>query len=139
MRDADAVAKREREALTERENAPPRLAERDADPGTEVQAGGVGTVVTFRVHATVRSSVWLAAAVSRIVASVALAASSTRSVWFMARVLQPPAMPAAVHEAGGDQQLGIMASRLAKTTEERRVGAPRSSAQTSHALVPPEL
>ena len=136
-READGLLARlgDRDALTDRD----ALRDREGVPVAFPHAGSAGAAVAFRAHATVRFSVWLAAAVSRSVASVALAASSTRSVWLMARVSQPPAMPAAAHAAGGAQHVGEMASRLAKTTDASRVGAPRSSAQYSHALDPPEL
>ena len=52
------------------------------------------------------------AAVSGTVASVLLAASRTLIVLLMARVLQPPLMPAAVQAAGGTQHDSVIDARL---------------------------
>ena len=71
--------------------------------------------------------------------SVAPWSSSTRSVWLMARVSQPPAMPAAVQDAGGVQQVLMMAARLLKRMDLMAVGAVRLTCQNSEALTPTEL
>ena len=68
------------------------------------------------------------------------APSSTRSVWLMARVSQVPAMPAAVHAAGGVQHAVVKGARLVKITEATGGAlAPRSTIQNSEAVVPAEL
>jgi len=112
----------------------------DADaPRDSVAVGNAeGDMVALGVaHAKV--SVWLSADVSRSDATVALLASSTRSVLLMARVSHVLAMPAAVHAAGGVQHPVTCGLRLAKTTDLSSVGEPRSTHQNSAEPDPPEL
>jgi hypothetical protein len=112
----------------------------DADAPRDSVAVGVAVAVLVALgvaHAKV--SVWFSADVSRSDATVALLASSTRSVLLMARVLHVLAMPAAVHAAGGAQQPVTCGLRLAKTTDLSSVGEPRSAHQNSPTPDPPEL
>jgi hypothetical protein len=76
--------------------------------------------------------------VRRKAARVFEEASSTRNVWLIARVSQVPAIPAAVHAAGGVQQYGVNSTRLMNVTEERTKAAPKSTCQNSAALLPSE-
>jgi hypothetical protein len=112
----------------------------DADAPRDSVAVGVGDAVGVLLgvaHAKV--SVWLSADVSLSDATVALLASSTRSVLLMARVSHVLAMPAAVHAAGGDQQPTICGLRLRKLICFSTVGVPRSTHQNSSEPDPPEL
>ena len=86
----------------------------------------------------------MASAVSRKLASVLDDASSTRSVWLIARVSQVPAMPAAAQLAGGDQHVvqklehSTGQYRFCKETDAMTVAAPRSTCKNSAADVLPE-
>ena len=111
----------------------------DADAPRDSVAVGVGDAVGVLLgvaHAKV--SVWLSADVSLSDATVALLASSTRSVLLMARVSHVLAMPAADHAAGGIQHPAAPGLRLRNCTDVSRVGVPRSTHQNSPAPDPPE-
>jgi hypothetical protein len=109
------------------------VAPNDSDPVGAPVGDGVGEHM-------VRGKFCVGADVSLYDAIVLDAPSSTRSVWLMARVSQVPAMPAAVHAAGGVQHVVVMGARLAKMTKDTGDAAsPRSTIQNSFTVVPPEL
>ena len=93
-----------------------------------------GAAVGEAEHAM--KSVCTKLALSRIETRVLLSASSTESVLLMARVSHVPAIPAAVHEAGGVQQDGVWGLRLWNTTRLSSIGAPRSMTTNSDLVVP---
>jgi hypothetical protein len=111
---------------------PDGVAPKDSD------AVGAGVGVGVGEH-MVMKKLCVGADVSLYAAIVLDAPSSTRSVWLMARVLQEPAMPAAVHAAGGVQH-GVKGARLVKMTEDTGdAESPRSTIQNSFTVVPNEL
>jgi hypothetical protein len=112
---------------------PDGVAPNDSDPV------GLGVDVGEGEH-MVRKKLCVGADVSLYDAIVLDAPSSTRSVWFMARVSQVPAMPAAVHANGGVQHVVVMGARLVKMTEDTGDAAsPRSTIQNSSVDWPAEL
>ena len=109
---------------------------------------GVTVGVGDGVHRS--SMLWARLAVSGMDASVLLLASSTLSVWLMARVLHVLGMPAAVHAAGAVQHVVVCGLRFINVTLYICCGRPalaakaqlaeaRSTCQNSALLVPPEL
>ena len=112
---------------------PDGVAPKDSDPV------GLGVDVGEGEH-MVRKKLCVGADVSLYDAIVLDAPSSTRSVWLMARVLQEPAMPAAVHAAGGVQHVVVTGARWVNITEDTGDAAsPRSTIQNSFTVCPPEL
>ena len=96
--DADAVTPRDREAVAEFVAVP-----------VAVDVG----VCVGETDAEHRSKILVDDAPVRVTdAKVLFAASKMLIVWLMARVSQPRVMPAAVHDAGGAQQVGVITARL---------------------------
>jgi hypothetical protein len=89
-------------------------APRDSDAVAETVPVAVDVgVCVGETDAEHRSKMLVDGAAVRVTdAKVLFAASKMLIVWLMARVLQPRVMPAAVHDAGGAQQVGVITARL---------------------------